>query len=229
MEIWLDTIDINTISNILEITNITGITTNPSILAESSENGFEKQINKLLSIQNGLVAIQVLGKTSEDMISQALSLYKLFGSRIVIKIPSTYEGFKAMKILTDKKIQILATAVYEEKQVLISGLLGVNYIAPYFSRINSISNNGASNISNMLNLITINKFISKLMIASIKNVEQLININILGAHAVTLPKGLIIDLITDNKNTNTDTCEFNKKFESNEIINKDFHKILYSH
>lgn len=226
MEIWLDTIDANTIKNILDIINITGITTNPSILAESKEDGFKKQINKLLDIQSGFVAIQVLGTTAIEITKQATALTKLFGSRIIIKIPATYEGFKAMKILLNKKIQILSTAVYEEKQVLISGLLGVNYIAPYFSRIKSINNEGTSIINNMIDLININKFSSKLMIASIKSIEQLIKISLLGSNAVTIPKELLLEFINENKNTNNDTLEFNKKFKKNKIIKEDFDKAI---
>lgn len=225
MEIWLDTIDINIINKMNNIIPITGVTTNPAILSISKEHGFKLQMDKLLNNQCGLLAIQVLAENSDNMVNEALAIINSFGSRIVIKIPSTYEGFKAIKILKTQQIKTLATAVYEEKQALIAGLLNTNYIAPYFSRINSISNNGISKINSMLSILKINNLNSKLMVASIKTVEQLIEISKLGVHAITIPEDVILELIKENKNTNSDTLDFNKQFQENNIINNDYNTI----
>ena len=131
MEIWLDTADLKTLEQAKQMGILFGITTNPSIVAKS-QWGMEELLEKLLQMQKGPVTAQVTADQAPAMIQQGEALFR-FSNRMVIKVPVTAEGLKAIHALTEKKIPVMATAVFDPNQVLLAASAGAQYIAPYFS------------------------------------------------------------------------------------------------
>ena len=191
MELWLDTVDFELIKQTNKILNITGVTTNPTIFSKSTL-GFNETINKLLDIQNGLVAVQVIADDYNGMITQAQKFYTL-SNRVIIKIPVTINGVQAINYLAKNNIPTLATAVFNTKQLLLSSNAGANYIAPYLGRIE----NCFKVLEEMINIIKINGYSIKIMGAAIRDMDYIINAVKLGIHAITLPQSAIEDLLSD--------------------------------
>ena len=225
MEIWLDTINLELIKKFTNIVDIAGVTTNPSILANSIGADIDTLTNDVLRIQSGMLAIQVLARTTEDIIKQANKITDKFGNRVVIKIPANIAGYTAISHLSKNGVNTLATAVYEEKQVLLSSIADAQYIAPYLSRINQQSSSGLDIISGMIQIIKTNSYSSKLMVAAIKSVEQLIVVSKTGVHAVTIPESVILELLADNHNTEQNIDEFAVNFQKNQQMSESFFKI----
>ena len=224
MEIWLDTINIELIKKFTSIVNIAGVTTNPTILASSIGTDIDTLANNILQIQSGMLAIQVVARTMDEIIMQANNITTKFGNRVVIKIPANTAGYMAISHLSKNGVNTLATAVYEEKQVLLSSIAGSQYIAPYLSRINQQSSSGLDIIDGMLQIIKTNSYNSKLMIAAIKSVEQLVILSKMQAHAVTIPESVILELLADNHNTEQSIDEFDANFQKNQEMSESFFK-----
>ncbi len=209
MELWLDTIDFDLIEKTVTQLNITGITTNPSILAGSALSA-KNTITKLLQIQPGKLAVQVTASTHRDMITQAKMLAVL-DPRIIIKIPVNSEGLIAIKSLSALNIQTMATAVFEPRQVLLSAMAGATYAAPYFGRI--VGDNYAV-LNDMLSLVKTYNYPLKLIVAAIRNKDQIVNIAQSGAHAITVPADPFHDFISDLNLTTESLDNFAKDWDA---------------
>ncbi|MCB1110600.1 MAG: fructose-6-phosphate aldolase, partial [Chlamydiia bacterium] len=133
MDIWLDTLDTKTIILGSKLGILTGVTTNPSLIAESGLS-LEENINAILKCQSGPLTVQVTAVDHSGIIEQAETL-RDYSERIIIKIPVTQEGLKAMESLSHLQFPIMATAVFTPFQALFACHAGAAFIAPYFSRI----------------------------------------------------------------------------------------------
>lgn len=192
MELWLDTIDFELIEKSTKLLNITGVTTNPTILSGSKLSAMDT-INKLLKIQSGKVAVQVIANNFDDMVAEA-KMIAAFDSRIIVKIPVNNNGLTAIKILAECGIKTMATAIFETRQVLLSAFAGATYAAPYFGRIKS---DNYAVLSDMLDVIDSNNYPLKIIAAAIQNKEQIVNIAKLGSHAITIPSAPFLEFIDD--------------------------------
>jgi transaldolase len=216
MELWLDTVDFNVIEDVVSKLNVSGITTNPSILA-TSKLSFRDTIAKLLEVQDGLVAIQVVATDVIGMISQAERLY-LLNSRIIIKVPVTKEGLQVIKHLSQNNIPTIATAVFEPRQVLLASLVGAKYVSPYLGRIEQ----GLIVLKEMLQLLEMANYSTKILAAAIRSVEQVLSITTLGSQAITVPVQVLEELLQDNPNTLQSLLTFQKAWQGREDMAWDF-------
>jgi transaldolase len=196
MEIWLDSTDFETILEAVEMGILHGVTTNPSIIARSGLKP-EDALKKLLDVQPGPVTMQVLGKTAEKMVEEAKKFHA-FSKRIMVKIPSTKEGFKAMKVLSSLKIPVMATAVYTPLQALMAGTAGAEYIAFYLSRI---ADSGVDSIHVLNRIQDLKKhyhYPVKFLAASIRFYQQIEKCLENGIHAITIDEKLFRELAKDH-------------------------------
>ena len=133
MDIWLDTTDIKTITLGSRLGILTGVTTNPSLIANSGLS-LEENIDAILKCQSGPVTVQVTAVDHSGIIEQAETLRE-FSERIIVKIPVTQEGLKAMESLSHLRFPVMATAIVTPYQALFACHAGASFIAPYYSRI----------------------------------------------------------------------------------------------
>ncbi len=199
MEIWLDTSDLELIGKAKEMGILYGVTTNPSIVAKSNES-LEGLLEKLLQVQKGPVTAQVTADNAEKMIQQGEALYQ-FSNRMIVKVPVTKEGLKAIHALTQRQIPTMATAVFDPNQVLLAASAGATYIAPYFSSICESDRDGPQLFKAMQEILDRYKFPSKLLAASLKTGDQVRECAAVGVHAVTLNKDVFLLFINDHPET----------------------------
>ncbi|HSX25668.1 MAG TPA: transaldolase family protein [Chlamydiales bacterium] len=199
MEIWLDTSDLNLVEQAKQMGILFGVTTNPSIVSKS-KLGMEDLLEQLLKIQKGPVTAQVTAEKAPEMIQQGEALFR-FSNRLLIKIPVTGEGLKAIYALSQNKIPVMATAVFDPNQVLLAASAGASYIAPYFSLICEDDIHGIEPLKAMLRLLHRYNFPSKLLAASLRNPEQVKECAEIGAHAVTLNEKVFNAFIEDHQLT----------------------------
>jgi len=212
MQIWLDTVDLDLIQRAKAMGILYGVTTNPSIIAKSKVN-LEEALVQILHLQKGPVTVQVTAEDSPAMIHQGESLFG-FSNRIIVKVPVTPEGLKAIFALTQSGIPTMATAVYDTNQVLLAASSGASYIAPYFSRICEADIDGIEALKAMLRLLHRYNFSSKLLAASLKSSEQVKQCAEMGAHAVTLNEKVFQQFVEENPLTRQSIDRFAKDWTS---------------
>lgn len=207
MNIWLDTTDIKTIILGSKLGILSGVTTNPSLIGKSGKN-LEENLDKILKNQSGPVTAQVTAVDHANMIEQAETLRE-FSERIIIKIPVTQEGLKAINALSHLRFPVMATAIFTSYQALLACHAGARFIAPYYSRINS----PLDTIEGILLTLDRYDFEAEIVVASIKTEEDLDDCFHLGVDAVTLKKELFEFLIADQSGTFEALDEFSKDWK----------------
>jgi transaldolase len=184
MEIWLDTADLELIGSAKQMGILHGVTMNPS----------KGVLEKLLSSQSGPVSVQLTTSSSPKMVDQARS-FQAISPRILVEIPVTEEGLKAIHQLAGEKVPTVATGVLDLNQALLAARAGAFYIAPQFSRICEEDMDGIEIVKSMLRLLHRYQFSSKLMASSIGSTEQIKECVEMGAHAVVLNERVFRDFL----------------------------------
>lgn len=199
MEIWLDTVDLEVIVTAKQMGVLYGITTNPSIIAKSNRH-LEDVLEELLDVQTGPVTAQVTALDASTMVEQAKALYT-FSPRMIVKVPVTTEGLKAIQILKKGNISVMATAVFEPSQVLLAAHAGACYVAPYLSSMLDVDHEGRQHFKTMHDLLDRYHFNTKLLAASLKSKEQVNSCVEMGVHAVTLNRDVFLSIIENHPET----------------------------
>lgn len=196
MELWLDTIDLNTLASAHEMEILYGVTTNPSLLASSKENQ-EQILEKILNVQEGPVAVQVTANSSKEMLKEAERLLK-FSSRIIIKVPASKEGWSVIQELSEEGQTVIATAIFSPYQAYLSFKLGAKYVAPYYGRIEESGTNPLEVLKSIQQIQKAYTPEGKVMVAGLRTLEQFSSIIGFGFEAATLPKTLYESFIATN-------------------------------
>ena len=193
MEFFLDTADVDSIRELSETGLIDGITTNPSLVAKSGKDFFTilKDISKIVS---GPISAEVTALESDGMVAEGVKLVKL-ANNIVIKLPLTQEGLKACTKLTKKKIKTNVTLCFSPAQALIAAKSGATYISPFVGRLDDIGENGMELIQKIKDIYSnYPKLNTKILVASVRNMEHVAQAAIIGADVVTLPPKILEEL-----------------------------------
>ncbi|MCJ7651105.1 MAG: fructose-6-phosphate aldolase [Candidatus Lokiarchaeota archaeon] len=185
MKFFIDTANLEQIREMQELGIIDGVTTNPSLLAKEGAEPIE-QLVKICQIVDGPVSAEVVGLSTDEMINEARELAKL-APNIVVKIPMTKEGIKAVKLLESEGIKTNVTLVFSQNQVLIAAKAGASYISPFIGRLMDNGQNEIDMLWESMEIIRAYDFKSEIIVASIRNTRHVIESAKMGAHIATIP------------------------------------------
>jgi TalC/MipB family fructose-6-phosphate aldolase len=193
-ELYLDSADIGQISHFNACLPVHGITTNPSILARSGI-GLAELLPKVIEILGGKarIHVQVVSGSADAMVREALNLQEL-NYDIVVKVPATEIGLTAIKQMKARNIPVLATAIYSVQQGFLAALCGADYLAPYVNRIDAMGANGTGVVADLQQLLDRHRLTSKLLPASFKNTQQVLEVLKAGVASITLPPDIAAEL-----------------------------------
>ncbi len=191
MEIWLDTINLETIQDAGKTGIIAGVTTNPTILSRSTN--LIETLDQLLTAQPGAVAIQVTTDTAEQMIEEGECLHA-YSNRIMIKVPVHAEGLVAIKQLTQQGIAVLGTGIFHSTQALLAAQAGAAYVAPYVTHIGEL-NNSYQTLQEIVDVLRVHGSTTKVMAAALVQKEQVVLSAQMGVQAVTIKDDLYYKLL----------------------------------
>lgn len=197
MEIVLDTANVEEIKKYCEFYEITGVTTNPTILAREKKPFFPlfEEIKGIIGDKQ--LHVQVTGNTWEDMIKEAECIIEKIGKDTYVKVPANEQGIKAMKELKKEGIRVTATAIYSAQQAMLAAVAGADYVAPYFNRMNNLNVDSKQVIADIAYLYELHNKDTKILAASFKNTQQIMDSLMAGAHAVTVSGELLSDMLTN--------------------------------
>jgi transaldolase len=186
MKFFIDTANPGEIQKACEMGVIDGVTTNPTLISKENKD-FESLIHEICRIIHGLpISLEVLSLKSEGMIEEARKLTKI-GENIVVKIPMSIEGLKAIKLLVSEGIKTNTTLVFSPTQALMAAKAGTTYVSPFIGRLDDKGKNGMDLISNVLKMYGKADGHVKVLTASVRNINHLLYALKLGSDIITVP------------------------------------------
>lgn len=192
MKIFIDTADVKEIKRLNSIGIIDGITTNPSLIAKEGRN-FEQVVKEITSIVNGPISAEAISLNAEGMITEAKKLSKIH-KNIVVKIPMTSEGIKAVKVLEKEGIKCNVTLVFSATQALLAAKAGASYVSPFVGRIDDIGKRGMDVVKEIIETYKNYDFKTEIIVASVRNLEHVKEAGLLGADIATIPPQIIDEM-----------------------------------
>lgn len=185
MEILLDTANIALIERYCDIYNITGVTSNPTIISKEKGEFFPTLLRIREIIGDRQLHVQVTAETREGMLKEAATIVEKLGKDTYIKVPTTEVGIGVMRRLKEQGYHVTATAIYSLQQAALAASVGADYAAPYVNRISNAYGNAQAVISDIAKLFAMQKVQTKILAASFKNTDQIMQCLLSGAEAVT--------------------------------------------
>ena len=185
MELFIDTAEIEEIKS-LNITGlIDGVTTNPSLIAKSGRNIIET-IAEICAEVSGPVSAEVTATDFDSMIKEGRKLSAI-ADNVAIKVPLTIDGLRACKTFSDDGIMVNVTLCFSAAQAILAAKAGATFISPFIGRLDDIGADGMSLISEITEIYEIYGFETKVLAASIRSVQDIIDVSKLGADVATIP------------------------------------------
>ncbi|NMD68739.1 fructose-6-phosphate aldolase [Bacillus sp. DNRA2] len=213
MRLYIDSADTSKIAYLNKYYPIAGVTTNPSILVKENRPYLPvlQEIQAIIGSEKEIF-VQVLGNTAEEMIEEAKFIMSQLSGKVVMKIPVTEEGIRAIKLLTEENIPTLATTIYTSFQALIAAMAGAKYVAPYVNRMDNLTIDGVKVVSEIATIFKAYGLETEIIAASFKNVQQVRDVCLAGTQTVTVGPDLIEKFI-DFPATKTDVQTFKAEWK----------------
>lgn len=193
MKIFLDTANMEEIKKAKDLGIIDGITTNPSSIAKEGKD-LGTLIKEIANIIDGPICVEPVANEAEKIVSEAEDLVKLH-KNIVIKIPITLEGLKAVRFLSKKEIKTGMTLVFSSSQALLAAKAGASYSFPFAGRLDDIGQEGMSVVRDIIQIYRNYSFNTEVIVASIRSPLQVEKAALSGAGGVTIPFNVLEQLI----------------------------------
>lgn len=204
MKIFIDTANLAMIEEANALGILDGVTTNPSLMAKegvSGKHNILKHYLEICEIVDGDVSAEVLGITYDEMIAEGEELAALH-PQIVVKVPITKDGIKAIKYFSEKGIRTNCTLIFSAGQSLLAAKAGATYVSPFLGRLDDVSTDGLHLIQEIRTIFDNFGYETEILAASVRHSMHIINCAKIGADVVTCPLPPILSLLkhplTDN-------------------------------
>jgi transaldolase len=194
MKIFLDTANLKAINTYNDMGLVDGITTNPTLLSKEKQNPAEL-MREIVKIVKGPVSLEVIATETDEMLEEAHKLKK-FGQNVVVKIPMTSNGMKAVKKLKEDGIETNVTLIFSANQAILAAKAGASYVSPFIGRLDDIGNEGMTLIKEITQILRNYQFKTELLVASIRHPVHVIEAGKIGADIVTLPPDILGKMLT---------------------------------
>jgi transaldolase len=186
MKLFIDTANIDHIREIHAWGVISGVTTNPSLIAREGGD-FIEMIHEICTLVKGPVSAETVAPDAEGMIREGRLLAQV-SEHVVVKVPLTEAGLQATRVLSDEGIRVNVTLCFQASQALLAGLAGATYISPFVGRIDDISWSGSELIGQIVDMYEQNDSIeTQVLAASIRHPVHLVEAALAGSHYATVP------------------------------------------
>ncbi|WFD10576.1 fructose-6-phosphate aldolase [Tepidibacter hydrothermalis] len=193
MKLFIDTANVDEIREINDWGVIEGVTTNPSLIAKEGRD-FKEVVKEITSIVDGPISAEVISLEAEGMIKEADELVKIHPN-IVIKIPMTKEGLKAVKHMSSNGIKTNVTLVFSANQALLAAKAGATYVSPFVGRLDDIGHIGADLIREISDIFDIHGIETEIISASIRHTEHVKQSALAGADIATIPYKIFVQML----------------------------------
>ncbi|MFQ6070137.1 MAG: fructose-6-phosphate aldolase [Candidatus Aminicenantales bacterium] len=193
MKFFLDTANIKEIKKAAGWGLLDGVTTNPTLVSRE-ERKFEDLIKDICSIVSGPVSVESVSSKSEEIIEEARQLATL-APNVVIKIPITLEGLKAIKVLSSEGIRINTTLIFSPIQALMAAKAGTSFVSPFVGRLDDISHPGMDLVEQIVMIFENYGLETEVIVASIRHPLHVVEAALMRADIVTVPFAVLEKLV----------------------------------
>ncbi|GGV15887.1 fructose-6-phosphate aldolase [Lactobacillus acetotolerans] len=185
MKFFLDTANVKDIKRFAQLGLVDGVTTNPTLISREGRD-FETVIKEITKIISGPVSAEVTATKAEEMVKQAKNEVK-WAKNIVVKIPMTEEGLKAVKVLSSENIKTNVTLIFSVTQGLLAAKAGATYISPFLGRLDDIGGSGIGLVKDLRKVLDNYGFKTEIIAASIRGTQHVKQAALAGADIATIP------------------------------------------
>ncbi len=185
MKFFIDTANIDEIKDAHAMGMVDGVTTNPSLIAKEAGE-FTDIIREICSIVEGPVSAEVISLDYDGMVKEARELAKI-ADNIVVKIPMTVDGLKAVRTLTAEGIKTNVTLIFSANQALMAAKAGATYASPFVGRIDDLALDGMNLIEEIAEIYSNYMFDTQIIVASVRNPLHVLSSALIGADIATIP------------------------------------------
>ena len=193
MRFWIDTAIIKEIEWAMDLGVIEGVTTNPTLLAKSDRKLLEVLKDILKLVRGYPVSIEAVSQGADEMIEEAREISKL-SKNVVVKIPMTEEGMKAVPQLEQKGIHCNVTLAFTPAQAIIAAKMGASFVSPFVGRLDDAKEDGMQVVREMVQIYRNYNYQTQIIVASVRNVRHVIDAALAGAHICTIPFKVLNEL-----------------------------------
>jgi len=193
MEIFIDTALIEEIREVNKLGILDGVTTNPTLLSKTNKPWKEAVKEILKEVPDKPVSLEVVSTDFENMVKEARELAKL-GDNVVVKIPCTTEGLKAVKVLSAEGIRTNVTLVFSPLQALLSAKAGATYVSPFVGRVDDIAYDGIKVVEEIVEIFRLYEIETRIIAASIRHINHVKECALIGVDIVTIPYKVIMQM-----------------------------------
>ncbi|QTM08924.1 fructose-6-phosphate aldolase [Brachyspira hyodysenteriae] len=213
MKFFIDTANVDEIKKANDMGVICGVTTNPSLIAKEGRD-FKKTIEEITTIVDGPISGEVKATTvkAEDMIAEAREIAKIH-KNMVVKIPMTVEGLKAVKVLSKEGIKTNVTLIFSANQALLAARAGATYVSPFIGRLDDISMDGLELIRTISEIFDTHAIETEIISASVRHPIHVTECALAGADIATVPYS-VIEQMTKHPLTDQGIEKFKKDYEA---------------
>jgi len=194
MKFFIDTADLQAIAEVKSLGMCDGVTTNPSLLAQAGRRDTDALLREICDLVEGPVSGEVVATEAAGMIEEGRRLAQI-SEHMVVKIPTTYEGLKAMAALSGEQIPVNATLVFSPSQALLVAKAGAAYCSPFVGRLDDVSHDGMDLIEQLVTIYANYDFETEVLVASVRHPNHVVEAALMGADIATIPPKVIQQLV----------------------------------
>ena len=193
MKLFLDTANVEHIKEANEMGVICGVTTNPSLIAKEGRD-FNEVIKEITEIVDGPISGEVVSEDAEGMIKEGREIAAI-QKDMIVKIPMTVEGLKAVKVLAREGIKTNVTLIFSANQALLAANAGATYVSPFLGRVDDISMDGMELVRTIAEIFEVHGINTEIIAASVRHPIHVIEAARAGAHIATVPYALVMQMV----------------------------------
>jgi transaldolase len=194
MQLYIDTANLSEIRRAAALGVLDGVTTNPSLIAKEGDVDFHDHLREICTVVPGPVSAEVVSTDHDGMIAEAETLVTI-AENIVIKLPCIEEGLRACKTLSDRGVRVNMTLCFQPLQALLAAKAGAFLISPFLGRIDDVGGDGMELVQQIRQIYDIYGFETKLLAASLRHSQHLVQSALLGADVATVPFKVIQQML----------------------------------
>ncbi|MCK4319646.1 fructose-6-phosphate aldolase [Candidatus Micrarchaeota archaeon] len=213
MKFFLDTAIVEDIKNAVQLGMCDGVTTNPTLIMKSGRDHMEV-IKEISSIVDGPISVEGNGMTADEMIKEGKE-FSTWGKNIVVKVPMTEEGLKAVRVLEKEGIKTNVTLVFSPSQALLAAKAGASYVSPFVGRLDDISHDGMFLVDEIKQIYSNYGYKTEIIVASIRHPLHVVEAAKAGADIATIP-AKVLSLMWNHPLTDKGIQKFLEDSKKNE-------------
>lgn len=194
MKFFIDTADLKAIKDVKAMGMCDGVTTNPSLMAKAGRTDTDALLKEICAVVQGPVSGEVTALDAAGMIAEGRRLAKL-DDHMVVKVPTTLEGLKAIAALAADRIPVNATLVFSTNQALLVAKAGAAYVSPFVGRLDDVGEDGMQLIADVVEVYDNYDLETEIIVASVRHPMHVTDAALLGAHIATIPPEVIPKLL----------------------------------